>query len=92
MFPLKNLARKELTLQGSKLSGKMGACTLPPGAPFTNTVSLKSQHVSNVSIVKCDEITYPFPYFNICSDEVWEWIINVTSHFTEHVITYPYWN
>ena len=37
----------------------------------------------------CDEITYPFPNFNGCAVEVWEWISNFITHFTGHVITYP---
>ena len=28
-----------------------------------------------------DEITYPFPYFNSVTVEVWEWISNFISHF-----------
>ena len=29
-----------------------------------------------------DEITYPFPNFNGCTVEVWEWISNIIPHFT----------
>ena len=36
-----------------------------------------------------DEITYPFPNFNSCTVEVWEWISNIISHIAGHVITYP---
>ena len=36
-----------------------------------------------------DEITFPFPNFNGCTVEVWEWISNYIPHFTGHVITYP---
>ena len=36
-----------------------------------------------------DKITYPFPNFNGCIIEVWEWISIFTPHFTGHVITYP---
>ena len=36
-----------------------------------------------------DEITYPFPNFNV---EVWEWISNFIPHFIGHVITYPCWD
>ena len=36
-----------------------------------------------------DEITYPFPNFNGCTIDVWEWISIFTPHFTVHVITYP---
>ena len=37
-----------------------------------------------------DEITYPFPNFNGCSVEVWEWISNFIPHLI--VITYPCWD
>ena len=33
-----------------------------------------------------DEITYSFLKFN---NEIWEWMNNFTTHFTENVITYP---
>ena len=39
-----------------------------------------------------DEITNPFPNFNSATVEVWEWISNLISHFTGHVITYPCWD
>ena len=35
------------------------------------------------------EITYPFPDFNGCAVEVWEWIINFIWYFTGCAITYP---
>ena len=38
------------------------------------------------------DITYPFPNFNGCTIEVWEWINNFISHITGHVITYPCWD
>ena len=37
-----------------------------------------------------DEITQPFPSFNGCAVEVWEWISNVTPHVIIDVITNPY--
>ena len=39
-----------------------------------------------------DEITYPFPNFNPSTVEAWERISNFISHFTRHVITYPFWD
>ena len=39
-----------------------------------------------------DEITYPFPNFNGCTIEVWEWISNFIPHFIIDVITYPWWD
>ena len=39
-----------------------------------------------------DEITYPFPNFNGCTVEVWEWISSLIPHFTVHVITYSCWD
>ena len=35
------------------------------------------------------EITYPFPNFNGCTIEVWEWTSDFIPHFPGHVITYP---
>ena len=32
-----------------------------------------------------DEITYPFPNFNGCTIDVWEWISDFIQHFTSHV-------
>ena len=43
-------------------------------------------------LVKCDEITYPFPNFNGCTVEVWEWISNFITHFMMDVITYSCWD
>ena len=37
------------------------------------------------------EITYPFPYLNSVTVEVWEWITNFSTHFTGHVITNQCW-
>ena len=31
------------------------------------------------------EITYPFPNVNAAAVEVWEWINDITPHFTEHL-------
>ena len=36
-----------------------------------------------------DEITYPFPNFNVATVEVWEWINNFIPHFIMDVITHP---
>ena len=33
------------------------------------------------------EITYPFS--NMSTDDIWEWISNFFPHFTDHVISYP---
>ena len=38
------------------------------------------------------EIAYPFPNFNGCTVEVWEWISNFIPHFTMYVITYTCWD
>ena len=38
------------------------------------------------------EIIHPFPNFNGCTVEVWEWINNFSPYFTGHVITYPCWD
>ena len=39
-----------------------------------------------------DEITYPFPNFNVCTFEVWEWIGNFIPHFTMDVNTDLCWD
>ena len=39
-----------------------------------------------------DEITYPFPNFNGCTVDVWEWINNFIPHFIMDVITYLCWD
>ena len=36
-----------------------------------------------------DESTLHFPNFNDAAIEVWEWISNFATHFTDQVITYP---
>ena len=49
--------------------------------------------ISNRMLSKVwDEITYPFPNFNGCTVEVWEWIINFMPHIIMYVITYPCWD
>ena len=35
-----------------------------------------------------EEIVYPFPNFNACAAEVWEWISNSIAHFIGYKITY----
>ena len=37
-----------------------------------------------------DKITYQFPNLSGATVEVWQWISNFISHFTGHVITYPW--
>ena len=39
----------------------------------------------------CDEMTYPFPNFKGESFEVWEWIRNLISRFTWHMIIHSCW-
>ena len=39
-----------------------------------------------------DEITSPFPNFNGCTVEFWEWRSNFISHFIMDVITYACWD
>ena len=39
-----------------------------------------------------DEIIYPFPNFNGCTVEVWEWINNFIPNFIMDVTTYPCWD
>ena len=39
-----------------------------------------------------DEIAYPFLNLSSAAAEVWEWISNLISWLTVHVITYPWWD
>ena len=38
------------------------------------------------------DITYAFSNFKFATAEIWEWMSNLISHFTGHVITYPLWD
>ena len=50
---------------------------------FTDTDTLIPAWVSNHMFNKMwDKITYPFPNFNDCTVEVWEWISNFTPQIT----------
>ena len=44
--------------------------------------------------VKCEMkvFIHPFPNFNSCDVQVWEWISNFIPRLTDHVITYPRWD
>ena len=79
-----NLINTEWILQLLVLSKK---AHLSPGAPVTP--AWISNHMSNEV---WDEITYPFPNFNGCTVEVWEWKSNFIPHFIMDVITYPCWD
>ena len=48
-----------------------------------------SNHMSNKA---WDEITYPFPNFNGCTVDGWEWISNFIPHLIMDVVTYPCWD
>ena len=39
-----------------------------------------------------DEITYPFPNFNGCTVEVWEWVSKFIPYFTGTLIAYICWD
>ena len=47
--------------------------------------------IGHMPIKVWDEINSPFPNFNGCTVEVWEWIINFSTHFIMDVITFPCW-
>ena len=56
---------------------------------LTGIQLLISAWISNhMSSKVWDEITYPFPNFNGCAIEVWEWISEFIPHFILDVITY----
>ena len=65
--------------------------------PFTNIIehglTLIPAWVSNhIHYQVWDEITYPFPNFNSCTVEVWEWISNFIPHSPGCIITNPCWD
>ena len=64
-----------------------------PAAPFYwYGLNLISAWISNHMPNKvCNEITYPFPNFNGCTVEAWEWMINFIPHFIMDVIIHPCW-
>ena len=39
-----------------------------------------------------NEMTYPFPYFNGVTVEIWKWIRVFIQHFLMDLITYPWWD
>ena len=51
-----------------------------PGFPLRPWLNLNPSMISNHIHYKVwEEITYPFPNFNGCANEVWEWISNLIS-------------
>ena len=63
------------------------------GPFYLHVLTLIVLWISNhIHYKKWGEISYPFPNFNGCTNEVWEWISNFISHFTGHVISYPCWD
>ena len=62
------------------------------GAPFTDMVYSKFQRGliawidDYIHHTVWDEITHPFPNFNGCTVEVWEWISNFIPHFTWRMV------
>ena len=62
--------------------GKISQC-------ITTTKHSKAKTVCIFLGIYC---TYPFPNFNGCSDEVWEWIINLIPHIMMDIITNPCWD
>ena len=59
-----------------------------PGYLFTKLIRIP--HYIHFKV--WDEIAYPFPNFNGCTVEVWEWISNFIPHFKMDIITYPCWD
>ena len=58
---------------------------------------IHTNHSIEIPVFTCKqnhtEIGRPFTLkFMTCTIEVWEWISNLISHFTGHVITYPCWD
>ena len=60
---------------------------------YQHDLTLIPAWISNYSHYNVwDEIIYPFPNFNGCTVDVWEWISNFIPNLTDHVITYPCWD
>ena len=52
------------------------------GVPFTKMFILILAYISNYTHYKVsDEITNPFPNFNGCNVEIWEWIYDFIPNF-----------
>ena len=62
-------------------SGLCTYCTLFPGCIC-----------NKIQYMVLYEITYPFQNLNGVTIEVWEWIRNLTPHFTCRAIVYSCWN
>ena len=83
---------RELTNQGLQLINKTSrAGPVSIGVLiFTCWLTKNAAWISNyVHYRVWDEIIFPFPNFNGCTVEVWEWISNFIPRFSGHVITYP---
>ena len=55
-------------------------------------IKLKPSADNYIHCIIEDEITCPFPNFNVAAVEVWEWMCNCIFHFSWHVIIYLEWN
>ena len=63
----------------------------PSGQFYSHELTYIPAWVTNcIYYTLWDEI--PFPNFNGSAVEVWELISNFIPHFTEHVITFPFWD
>ena len=60
-------------------------------APFNELTSIPAWMNNHAHDGVLRAIIYPFPNFNGCAVEVWEWIINFMQHFIMAVTTYPSW-
>ena len=79
---------KKGQLQLSQVIAKTGLCHVLVNMFSTHGLTLISAWISNHNHYKVwEEITYPFPNFNGCTIEVWEWISYFILHFIMDVIT-----
>ena len=78
----------------AKLQKGLFNCNLTVYLTVYNQVSFKWRPEApchNIPSKMWDKITYPFPYFNGCTVEVWEWRSYFTLDCIVDVITYPCW-
>ena len=79
------------TFSFKKMHLKMSSGKWRPFCLGLNVLITEWLYASNYIYYRMGEITCPFPNFNCAAVEVWEWLCNVISNFTGHVITYPCW-
>ena len=72
---------------------KRPTVTCLQGAFYEHGLTLITAWITNdIHYKMWDKIIWPFPNFNGCTVEVWEWTSNFIPHLTMYAITYPWWS